>query len=79
MTGVQTCALPISWRIWSDKGNLLYEMFYTAGKKSGVWRSWVKVDGFFIVTKLSELRIVKEEIKKIIRNLQNLNNNGIIE
>ena len=28
------------WRIWSDKGNLLYEMFYTAGKKSGVWRSW---------------------------------------
>ena len=30
-------------------------------------RGGVKVDGFFIVTKLSELRIVKEEIKKIIR------------
>lgn len=28
------------WRIWSDKGNLLYEMFYTEGKRSGVWRSW---------------------------------------
>lgn len=54
--------------------SLLDEDSFNSSQNRGV-----KVDGFFIVTKLSELRIVKEEIKKIIRNLQNLNNNGIIE